>query len=289
MSSEWKEPTLDECYKRCREFIGNDDLPLEILDRSKWTINEVVAEYYSVGNVFCLGDAVHRHPPANGLGSNTCVQDAFNLAWKIKYVEQGLASKSLLDSYSLERQPVGAGVVKHANHGINFLRSILTEIGMLEPTVEERIKKHESLYDATPEARERRQRLMAAMDYSSHANNSIGIEMNHWYESTAVFLDDEIAANRVKPEWPEDPVLHHRISTYPGHRLPHAWLNKEIPTKTNISTIDLAGHGSFSLFTGIGGDGWIQAVRDINSELGLGITTHSIGWGQQWADVYRDW
>ena len=38
---------------------------------------------------FCLGDAVHRHPPMNGLGSNTCIQDAFNLAWKIAYVEKG--------------------------------------------------------------------------------------------------------------------------------------------------------------------------------------------------------
>jgi len=32
---------------------------------------------------------VHRHPPANGLGSNTCIQDAFNLAWKISYVLKG--------------------------------------------------------------------------------------------------------------------------------------------------------------------------------------------------------
>ena len=39
----------------------------------------------------CLGDAVHRHPPMNGLGSNTCIQDAFNLAWKVALVEKGKA------------------------------------------------------------------------------------------------------------------------------------------------------------------------------------------------------
>jgi len=39
---------------------------------------------------FCLGDAVHRHPPMNGLGLNTCVQDAANLAWKIAMVEKGM-------------------------------------------------------------------------------------------------------------------------------------------------------------------------------------------------------
>ena len=38
---------------------------------------------------FCLGDAVHRHPPNHGLGSNTCIQDAHNLAWKVAYVDKG--------------------------------------------------------------------------------------------------------------------------------------------------------------------------------------------------------
>jgi 2-polyprenyl-6-methoxyphenol hydroxylase-like FAD-dependent oxidoreductase len=38
---------------------------------------------------YCLGDAVHRHPPMNGLGSNTCIQDAANLAWKVALVEKG--------------------------------------------------------------------------------------------------------------------------------------------------------------------------------------------------------
>lgn len=89
---EFKEPTHEQYLKRCKEIVGRDDIPIEILDISKWNINEIVAEYYSDGNIFCLGDAVHRHPPFNGLGSNTCIQDAFNLAWKIKYVEQGLAS-----------------------------------------------------------------------------------------------------------------------------------------------------------------------------------------------------
>lgn len=81
---------------------------------------------------FCLGDAVHRHPPMNGLGSNTCIQDAANLAWKVALVEKGKipspqevlkdgianrfmsgsAGKALLDTYTLERQPVGAQVVQ---------------------------------------------------------------------------------------------------------------------------------------------------------------------------------
>jgi hypothetical protein len=70
----------------------------------------------------------------NGLGSNTCIQDAFNLAWKIAYVEKGMsileelaincvgilnrvinigiAGKELLSTYNVERQPVGAAIVQ---------------------------------------------------------------------------------------------------------------------------------------------------------------------------------
>lgn len=79
-------PTEAEYLKRVKEFIGDDSIPAEILSISKWYINETVAEVYSKGNIFYLGDAVHRHPPFNGLGSNTCIQDAFNLAWKVAYV-----------------------------------------------------------------------------------------------------------------------------------------------------------------------------------------------------------
>ena len=67
------------------------------------------------GRVFCGGDAVHRHPPTSGLGSNTCMQDAFNLAWKLAFVVKGHAGPGLLESYRVERAPVGAQIVARAN------------------------------------------------------------------------------------------------------------------------------------------------------------------------------
>ena len=80
-----------------------------------WYVNQAYAPTYSVGRVLCGGDAVHRHPPSSGLGSNTCVQDGFNLAWKLAYVINGHAGQDLLDSYSLERAPVGQQIVQRAN------------------------------------------------------------------------------------------------------------------------------------------------------------------------------
>lgn len=43
-------PPKEEYLKRVRDFIG-DGTPTEILDVSKWYVNEIVAERYSQGNV----------------------------------------------------------------------------------------------------------------------------------------------------------------------------------------------------------------------------------------------
>lgn len=53
----------EEYLAGAKDVIGDESVDVEILDVSKWWINETVAEYYSDGNIFCLGDAVHRHPP----------------------------------------------------------------------------------------------------------------------------------------------------------------------------------------------------------------------------------
>jgi hypothetical protein len=57
------------------------------------------------------GDAAHVHSPAGGQGMNTGIQDAYNLAWKLKLVMDGTAGERLLDSYEAERRPVGAQVI----------------------------------------------------------------------------------------------------------------------------------------------------------------------------------
>ncbi|KZT64850.1 monooxygenase [Daedalea quercina L-15889] len=61
---------------------------------------------FGEGRVFLAGDAAHVHTPRGGQGLNSSVQDAFNIGWKIALIEKGLASPSLLDTYTEERLPV---------------------------------------------------------------------------------------------------------------------------------------------------------------------------------------
>src|SRR5260221_11384167 len=99
-----------------------------------------------------MGDAVHRHPPTNGLGSNTSIQDAYNLCWKLKYVLEGKASPSLLDSYSTERQPIGRQIVTRANKSISDFPPIFEAVGLLSSSVPTETQKNIWAHKArTPE------------------------------------------------------------------------------------------------------------------------------------------
>lgn len=71
-----------------------------------WDLRVQVASTYRAGRAFIAGDAAHTHPPYGGFGLNNGLEDAVNLGWKLAAVLQGWGGGALLDSYTLERQPV---------------------------------------------------------------------------------------------------------------------------------------------------------------------------------------
>ncbi|KAK4216530.1 FAD binding domain-containing protein [Rhypophila decipiens] len=274
-----------------KQLIG-DDTPADILHVAYWSINETVAEYYSNAshNVFILGDAAHRHSPGAGLGSNTCIQDAYNLAWKIAYVERGLASTALLDTYSAERQPVGRAVVKRANDAFRNGHPLFDLLGVVLTPDKANPEAVSQLASSTPSGAERRKRLREALRNVRGEFNGLGAEMGQLYaNSMGIYTADETAPFALTGQAAEDPILYHQASTYPGRRLPHVWLNKAVPERPPISTIDLAGHGAFTLLTGHGGGAWKQAAQAVGKELGIEIRAYSIGFRLDWEDVYFDW
>ena len=206
-------------------------------------------------------------------------------------MDKGLASPALLASYSAERQPVGLGVITRANQGIRDHIPVWKALGVMEPTVAARMAQYDELKAPTAEGRARRKRLADAVRGTSHEFHGLGVEMNQRYGegesagAAAVYGKDE---EKERPALPDDPVLQHEVTTYPGSRLPHAWVNTRNPGKL-FSTVDLAGHGVFCLLTGIGGEGWKGAARFVEKELGVEVRCYSLGWMQDYEDVYSDW
>lgn len=218
------------------------------------------------------------------MGSNTCVQEAYNLAWKIAYVEKGIAGRHLLDSYNEERWEVGAQLVRESNECLARSFDVLAPLGMLAGSPEAGAQVLKELAEPTDTGVTRRARLHLAVEGKRRETESLWITRNQVYVSNAVYLDDEGPA----PKFEGDPIVAISITSRPGNRLPHAWLSKMIPGK-QISTIDLAGHGAFALLTGHGGDPWKQAAENATKVLGVPINCYSIGWGLDYHDVYRDW
>jgi len=82
---------------------------------SRWGSQVRLAHSYRRGGVFLAGDAAHTHSTAGGQGMNCCMQDAWNLGFKLALVLKGLAPEALLDTYEQERKPIGEQVIGAAS------------------------------------------------------------------------------------------------------------------------------------------------------------------------------
>lgn len=278
-------PKVDEAFatKVARDLVGDPELKIDLMSVSTWTVNNMYATKTSNGRVFCMGDAIHRHPPSNGLGSNTSIQDAFNLAWKIAYVIKGQAGPKLLDSYNVERAPIAKQIVTRANKSIDEFGPIFQALGLLDSIDPVKMQQNmDARCERTEDAERQRAKIRETIANKVYEFDAHGVEMNHRYKSDAVVTDGQ-----KEPAFAKDPELHFQQTTWPGARLPHAWLFAKDGEK--ISTLDLAGHGRFTVLTGIGGEAWVAAAKKIGKELGIEIDAHVIGPRQTWQDFTGDW
>ncbi|OIJ66562.1 FAD-dependent oxidoreductase [Streptomyces mangrovisoli] len=107
--------TEDRLRRHIARAVGVPDLDVEITGRASWRAAERVADQYRSGRVFLAGDSAHEMSPTGAFGSNTGIQDAHNLAWKLAAVLGGWAGPGLLDSYEGERRPVAVATSARAS------------------------------------------------------------------------------------------------------------------------------------------------------------------------------
>ncbi|HTZ45878.1 MAG TPA: FAD-dependent monooxygenase [Jatrophihabitans sp.] len=277
-------PEIDEAAATeiVRNLVGVPDLPVEITGASLWGNNEQYATRLHSGRVFCAGDAVHKHPPSNGLGSNTSIQDSYNLAWKLAAVLRGQAGPELLETYTAERAPVAEQIVTRANRSSREFGGFFDALGLAGGmTEQELVRAIDERKLNTPAGQRKREALRAAMELKNYEFNAHGVEFGQFYASAAVVSDGS-----ARPAPARDPELYYQPSTVPGSRLPHAWVGD---SRRKLSTHDLAPYGRFTLLTGIAGEAWCAAAAAVAEQLAVPLAAVVIGPGRDADDLYYDW
>ncbi len=115
--------TAEEFERRLRRVTGVEVEVSSIAGAYRVTDHARQSSTYRRGRVFLAGDAAHVHSPIGGQGLNLGLQDAANLGWKLALVVRGLAPEALLDTYTAERHPVGAAVLRNSRAETALLRT----------------------------------------------------------------------------------------------------------------------------------------------------------------------
>lgn len=266
--------------RRVRDLVGDDALNVEILSANPWLMNAQVAERMSRGRVFIAGDAAHRHPPSGAFGSNTSMQDAYNLVWKLKLTLDGVAGPALLESYDTERRQIAHEIVDRSMQSARELGAIAAAIGFTpQQSTEEGWAAWRDLCEPTPAGRTKRDALRKAIALQQYHFSAHGIELGVRYAGGAFVPDRDAVAE----EFRRDPQIHYHPTTVPGAHIAHAWLEHD---GKPCSTLDLAGNGRFAVFAGHDHGRWRDAAAAVGAELGLPLTVFPVGVGLDYSDPF---
>jgi 2,4-dichlorophenol 6-monooxygenase len=205
------------------------------------------------------------------------------LAWKLAYVLKGKADKTLLDTFDTERAPIAKQIVTRANQSIDEFGPIFQALGLTDTNDPIIMKKNmQKRFQADKEGEGMRERLRKAIAFKNYEFDAHGVDMNQRYYSNAIENDGQ-----KEPAFKRDKELHFDQTSWPGARLPHVWVFDRLGKK--VSTLDLAGKGMFSIFTGLNGKAWVSAAEKLSVKLNIEILTNVIGPGAQIEDYNGDW
>lgn len=248
--------TPDVMVRKIKAALGRDDVDVRITSMSHWRMTAQVAERFRVGRAFLLGDAAHRFPPTGGLGMNSGIGDAHNLAWKIAMVLEGRAAPSILDTYEAERRPVIQANCDASRENFERMNEVGEAFGIelsdaqwvteklasspmralpapLRALTERGVQKvGETIlgrYHRDPAVRERV--LAAIEDQRSHFDR-IGLDLGYTYDEGALLPDGTPAPAT------GDHVSTYTPSTRPGARFPHFWLDGNKRARSSRALLD---------------------------------------------------
>lgn len=179
-------------------------LDYEIVQSGPWRPQFLVANSFGRGRVFIASDATHQYMPTGGLGMNTGLAEAHNLAWKLAASVQGWGGTRLLESYEAERLPAAWRNREHVKKCA--AASFEAMFGLTD-----------SILGDTPEGEADRAAIGRDFETkTSRLYESLGAEIGFRYRSPIIAQDGDPGA--------EPDEVRYRPTTAPGGRLPSGFL-----------------------------------------------------------------
>jgi 2-polyprenyl-6-methoxyphenol hydroxylase-like FAD-dependent oxidoreductase len=176
----------------------------KILSKSNWRAGQgLVADRFGRGRLFIAGDAAHLFTPTGGFGLNTGIDDAANLAWKLAAVLQGWGGQTLLETYHVERHPVG---IRNTLAALDLANAV--GACPVPPEIE----------DDSIAGRSAREAVGAYLSsFGPREFNTLGVQLGASYAGSPIVINDGTIP-------PADDTMHYVPSACPGGRAPHIWL-----------------------------------------------------------------
>ena len=268
-----KKETFTKAFfeNRIKKALGNKNLDIEIKSISYWRMSAQIAQIFRKNRVLLVGDAAHCFPPTGGLGMNTGIADAHNIAWKLEAVIQGLAEEKLLDTYEQERKPIAEQNTEESLFNYHKILEVIEAFGLERDGLEQLAKFKNTVpanwlphnwldkiiafgakmvrekmdkFHTNPALKDKV--LTTISDQVAHFDR-IGLDIGYVYEQGAIIPDgtDLIVL--------DDKVTQYIPSARPGARFPHIDFQKNTaPTSTH----DLFDYQFFTLFIRAKGTHW---------------------------------
>jgi 2-polyprenyl-6-methoxyphenol hydroxylase-like FAD-dependent oxidoreductase len=199
------------------ESIVGMPISYETLYVGKWTMRRLLSNQYASKRTFLAGDSAHLFTPNGGLGMNTGIGDAIDLAWKLAGTLQGWGGKGLLATYEVERRPIGQRNLKASERAFEA-RRVWRDLCSAECSA---VMKSNDL-----ETRHRLARVW--LDEHRKGTSLAGIILGYRYLKSPIISyegdDDE-----------SDQTSYDYIpTTRPGARIPHLWLKDGSAIQDNL-------------------------------------------------------